>query len=131
MEILSVRTTYTDKSTISKVYVEGEFECCFLEDPVRDGLKVYGETAIPEGRYEIVVTYSNRFKRKLPLLLNVPNYVGVRIHPGNTPGETEGCLLPGTSAGVDSVSGSKVAFDNLFNKINNADEKVFIEITHD
>ena len=131
MEILAVRTTYTDKSTISKVYVEGEFECYFLEDPVRDGLKVYGETAIPEGRYEIVVTYSNRFKRKLPLLLNVPNYVGVRIHIGNTPQDTEGCLLPGTHAGIDCVSGSRIAFDKLFNKISNADEKVFIEITHD
>src|SRR5574343_864662 len=75
---------------------ERRFICYILEDRIRDK-KVYGSTAIPAGRYEIVMMYSPRFGRELPRLLKVPNFDGILIHPGNDQHDTEGCLLPGSS----------------------------------
>jgi len=86
MKIDLVRHVFTPRSTIGSLYVDGKFECYTLEDVVRLGEKVYGETAIPEGTYEVQITFSNRFKRDLPLLLKVPGFEGVRIHPGNFAG---------------------------------------------
>lgn len=137
MEITQRRKIFTDKSTISAVDVDSLPECYFLEDVVRD-IKVPGKTAIPYGRYKIVVTKSNRFSGLagkdiyLPLLLNVPGFEGVRIHSGNRPEDTEGCLLTGTSYGTDMVTNSRTAFLGLNEKINNAlkrGEDVFITIT--
>lgn len=89
-------------------------------------------TAIPTGRYEIVITKSPRFKRLLPLLLNVKGYAGIRIHPGNVAPDTEGCLLPGTTKGTNVVSNSKNAFDALFKLLQATlkKEQVFISIKH-
>lgn len=93
--------------TIGKLYrLHGDNEiyiCDILEDVVRNPIttainkfvKIYGETAIPYGKYEIVRTYSNRFKKVMPLLLNVPHYEGVRIHTGNTAAQSCGCLICG------------------------------------
>ena len=123
------RKWFTDKSTIGELAVEGEFECYTLEDVVREE-KIKGETAIPAGTYEIAITFSNKFKKYLPLLMNVPNFEGVRIHPGNRPEDTEGCILVGQTKVNDFVGHSVAAFESLFPKIEDATvkEKVFIEI---
>ena len=132
MNINVIRKGYTEKSTLGELYVDGKFECFTLEDRIR-ALKVPGTTAIPPGRYEVVVTWSDRFKRPLPLLMNVPNYEGVRIHTGNTDANTEGCLLVGKTKQRDFIGGSRAAFDALFPKIQDAvkHEKVFIDITQE
>lgn len=129
MQITLVRETLTDNSTIGSLFVNGEFECYTLEDRVRP-VKVKGSTAIPPGHYEMVVTFSERFKKPLPLLLNVPNFDGIRIHTGNTAEHTEGCILVGTGKGSDRISESAAAFKKLFTKIAAAAkvEKIFIEI---
>lgn len=121
--------------TISKLYVDGVYQCYIMEDVIRKGPKVFGETAIPRGIYNIVVTMSERFKKLLPLLQNVLNFSGVRIHPGNTSLNTEGCLLPGTDigelGGKVAVLDSKPAFSALYGKIKAAldrGEKVTIEL---
>lgn len=138
MEILVDRKIFTDKSTISEVSVDGVFECYFLEDVVREkpGVpvsewKVPHETAIPQGRYRIERTMSARFGKVLPILIGVPGYSGVRIHPGNTEKDTEGCLLPGETKGEDVVRDSRLAFAALDQQIRDAlenGEDVWIEI---
>jgi hypothetical protein len=85
---------YSEDCTISPAIVDGKFFGYCLEDTVRpQGVKVKGKTAIPAGRYEVVVTVSNRFKRLMPLLLDVEGFDGIRIHGGNTSEDTDGCLL--------------------------------------
>lgn len=117
-------------ATIGELHLNGVFECYTLEDVVRPD-KVPGKTAIPAGTYRIDITWSPRFQRPLPLLDAVPNFDGVRIHPGNTAEDTDGCILVGTRAGDSIVVNSRVAFDRLFAKLETADDKrepVVIEI---
>lgn len=130
MQLNLVRKMFTDKSTIGELSVDGMFECFTLEDVVRPE-KIKNETAIPEGTYEIIITRSVHFKNKLlPLLLKVPNYEGVRIHSGNRPEDTEGCILVGRTKAADFVGESRLAFQPLFDKMQTAleTEKIFIEI---
>jgi hypothetical protein len=135
MKITTVQFETGSDYMISKLFVDGIYECFIMEDPLRD-VKIHGITAIPRDTYEIIVTMSNRFKVMLPLLLNVSNYKGVRIHKLNVATETEGCLGPGLRLGQlngkRAVLDSKTAFDRLFLKINKAlarGEKVTIELT--
>ena len=108
--------------TISQLTVDGADECFILEDVDRHlennpERKVHGKSAIPRGTYQVIITLSNRFKRELPLLVDVPGFEGIRIHPGNTSEDTEGCLLPGRTRTDRTVGESKVAFNALFAKI--------------
>jgi hypothetical protein len=131
MKLLLERQEFTDKTTIGELFVDGEFECYTLEDVVRHGPKVPGQTAIPIGVYEIIINDSFRFKRKMPLLLKVPGFEGVRIHSGNTDKDTGGCILVGLSKGRDIIGLSRVAFEMLFNKLCKAfaiSDKIEIEI---
>jgi hypothetical protein len=129
MDMLVTRQTLTDESTIGELTIDGVHQCFTLEDKVRPE-KIFGETAIPAGRYEVVVNFSNHFQKLLPELVSVPNFEGVRIHSGNTAKDTEGCILVGTSKGTNVISDSRTAFNALFAKIQAAavNEKVFIEI---
>ncbi|MCC3159512.1 DUF5675 family protein [Hymenobacter sp. 15J16-1T3B] len=123
MHLTLARTIKTSQSTVGRLAVDGAFECHVLEDVVRPtGVKVYGKTAIPAGTYPVVITYSNRFRRLMPLLVGVPGFAGVRIHSGNTAADTEGCLLVGTYAPnqPDWVSKSRDAYAVLYAKIKDA-----------
>jgi heme-degrading monooxygenase HmoA len=123
MELLLKRKWFTDKSTTGELYVDGEKECFTLEDVVREGEKVYGVTAIPYGRYQVTMTMSPRFKKIMPLLNNVEGFDGVRIHKGNKAEDTEGCILVGTWRTRDWINNSKKAYDDLFEKLEKADDK--------
>jgi len=129
MDLKVLRKELTARSTIGELHVDGAFECYTLEDAVRP-VKIKGVTAIPAGVYEVVVNFSQRFQRPLPLLLHVPNFDGVRIHAGNTDADTEGCLLVGRTKSADFIGASRAAFEALFAKIQRAAarEKIFIEI---
>lgn len=116
MEIEIDRMDSNDSRTIGRLYFPDGVECFTLEDPVREVVgqpvetwKIYGETAIPRGRYRVVRDWSNRFKRILPRLLAVPGFSGIRIHPGNTAEDTEGCILVGETRGADHVYRSRIA----------------------
>ena len=118
MQLKLIRTEFNNACTIGELLVDGKHECWTLEDVVRpDGVKVYGETAIPFGTYSIDITPSPRFKRELPLLVGVDNFVGIRIHPGNTASDTEGCILVGQGKGQNCILSSRAAFDALFAKL--------------
>ena len=115
MKLTLERISKTSECTIGELYVDGKFECYTLEDVVRDnGVKIDGQTAIPAGTYRVQITFSNRFQKLLPELLNVPNYTGVRIHTGNTSKDTEGCILVGKARLTNSIVESRLAFDHLF-----------------
>jgi hypothetical protein len=132
MELLLIRDQCGEQCTEGQLSVDGAFECFVLEDVVRGaGEKIPGDTAIPAGRYQVIINHSNRFKRDLPLLLNVPNFEGVRIHPGNTAADTEGCILVGRKRVPGAIQESRLAFEPLFAKIEGAiaaGETVTIEI---
>jgi hypothetical protein len=116
MKLLLKRLHKTENSTIGELYVDGKFECYTLEDVERE-VKIKSETAIPKGTYIVGITLSNRFKKLLPILINVPNFEGVRIHSGNTNHDTEGCILVGTTRSDDFIGNSRVAFSKLFKKM--------------
>ena len=132
MKLKLYRKFLGNKYTIGKLFINDEYICDTLEDVVRsECIKVYGETAIPYGVYEIVLTMSPRFKKVLPLLLDVPHFEGVRIHTGNTEKDTEGCILVGYNKIKGKVINSKIAFDKVMKYLELAtinNEKITIEV---
>ena len=116
MQITVKRLYKTDTSTIGELLIDGVFECFTLEDIERP-VKIKSETAIPRGTYKVIINQSNRFKRLLPLLIDVPGFEGVRIHSGNTNHDTEGCILVGQTRNKNYIGQSRKAFDKLFKKM--------------
>lgn len=133
MELKLNRIFLGSSATIGELLVNDKYLCDTLEDRVRpEGEKVYGKTAIPEGTYEMVLSYSPRFKKILPEILNVPNFTGIRIHCGNSSADSSGCILVGTWDGEkkDWISDSKVVFNKLMSLLQEAvDNKEEITIT--
>ena len=85
--------------------------------------KVKGLTAIPRGRYLLVVTRSPRFGRWLPLLIGVKGFDGIRIHAGNTVRDTAGCILVGQAADPGCLSESRRTLQQLMNMIRCAEQR--------
>src|SRR5688572_32439107 len=112
MELLLARKWFSPHATVGELFVAGRYQCYSLEDYVRvddpatvadEGVKVYGKTAIPEGRYRLSINYSRRFNMVLPILHDVPGFTGIRIHAGNDADDTEGCILVGRTRKPDWV----------------------------
>ena len=128
---------------IGKLYIDSTYFSDVLEDPDRGltdsmsleeikKIKIKGNTCIPYGTYNVTITYSPRFKRNLPLINNVKGFDGIRIHSGNTPQDTEGCILLGFNKVKGQVIDSRVTTDKLIAQIQqalNKGEKVTITIT--
>jgi hypothetical protein len=117
MELKLARIGFPALATEGLIYVNDAFECYSLEPPCGD----YGKgCAIPPGRYRVVVTRSARFNRDLPLLLDVPGRDGIRMHTGNKPADTDGCIIVGddqTTLADAWVGRSVVAATKLFPRI--------------
>ena len=104
MRIVLKRIAKREKYTIGKLYLDDVYFCDTIEDKDR-GLnqtmsindikkkKIYGETAIPTGTYQLVIDYSNRFKKNMAHILNVPGYEGIRLHTGNSASDSLGCII--------------------------------------
>lgn len=136
MEMQLRRTTFTNRSAVGELWIDGQFECYTLEDQVREipgqpvaSWKVHGKTAIPTGIYSVVINFSSRFHRPLPLLIGVPGFSGIRIHSGNTDKDTEGCILVGQENGSDFIGNSRAAFDVLMLKLRAALDMEKVKIT--
>ena len=119
--------TEGDRNIIGDLFIDGVFFCHTLEDEKRaDGVKVYGETAIKDGIYEVKLTFSPRFKRIMPLLLDVPMFEGVRIHGGNDSSNTLGCILVAFNTDLKRIWGT--AEKKLTKKLKESKDKITIEI---
>ena len=130
MDLTLTRVDLTPTRTIGSLYLAGTWECFTLEDQVREpGVKVPGATAIPPGRYQVLLTFSQRFQRLLPLLLHVPWFTGIRIHAGNTAADTEGCILVGQERAGDQVLKSRAALEVLLLKLGPASKQDDVWIT--
>ena len=112
MTLLLRRRPQTDGATLGELYVDGVFECFALE-PDDDG----PHPAIPVGRYEVIITKSVRFGRMLPLVVGVPGRTGIRVHPGNTSADTDGCILLGTAHTGDVLHHSRIAVEDVQAKL--------------
>lgn len=127
---LTLNRTYSDTThTKGEILVNGKFLCYTLEDAIR-AKKIKHETCIDPGTYIVVLTLSQRFKTILPLLQNVPNFEGIRIHAGNTKEDTSGCILVGNFFKDDEIHQSKLAMAKVLKVISEAiKQKEIIEIT--
>lgn len=134
MELVLHRHYFGEEYTIGRLLVDGTYFCDTLEDRVRDlsqEIKIPGQTAIPAGRYEVIVNYSPRFKRDLPRLLNVPGFTGILIHRGNTPQDTSGCILLGENREKGKVLNStfyELRLTALLKEAQERGERSFITI---
>jgi hypothetical protein len=134
MNLLLKRFYTSNVDTLGVLSINDVFSAFILED-TKNAIKIAGQTRIPAGIYEIKLTYSNRFQKNMLEICKVPGFTGIRIHPGNTNEDTEGCLLPGNvcrfnSGGESRIEESTLAYNRIFEIIVNAlkTEKVFIEI---
>lgn len=128
MELKLVRLYKKSEYTIGKMYINGEYFCDTVEDTDRGlkqsmtskqiaVLKVYGKTAIPTGRYRVTLTYSNKFKRVLPLVNNVLGFLGIRMHNGKDANSSLGCIIVGENKIKGGVINSKVTLERLMAKL--------------
>ena len=125
MNITLIRKYKLPTYTIGKLYIDGGYFCDTLEDKDRgltddmtvseiSKIKIKKETAIPTGTYKVTITYSNRFKKNMPLINDVKGFEGIRIHSGNTDKDTEGCILVGFNKVKGNVINSRDTYNKLF-----------------
>ena len=140
MNIEVKRIALKDTYTIGKLYIDGAYFCDTLEDKDRGleesmpiekimFLKKPHITAIPTGTYTVILNYSNRFKRIMPLVINVKGFAGIRIHAGNTSEDTDGCILVGENKAKGKVLNSKDTYNRLFERMKSAD-KVYLTVSY-
>lgn len=143
MKLILKRKFLGDKYTVGDLFIDGKFFCNVIEDAVRElpatcpytpkgqsckcKGKIYAETAISAGTYKVTMEYSPRFKRKLPLLHDVPHFIGILIHSGTTEVDSAGCLIVGRNTIKGKVTESRVTSDKL-NAILSKEKHITIEI---
>lgn len=129
MKLMLKRKFFGSAYTIGDFFIDGVFFCNTIEDVVRRlpaacpntpkgrnctcKEKVYAETAIPAGTYKVTMEFSPRFKRCLPLLHDVPHFIGILIHSGNTQRDSAGCLIVGFNTAKGMVTNSRATSDKL------------------
>lgn len=139
MEIKVIRNILTSEYTVGKLYIDEEYICDTIEDRCRKiekkEDKIYGVTAIPHGRYPVILDYSPKYSKLMPHILDVPYFEGIRIHCGNSDEDSLGCIIvgeycPGVAGGW--VSNSRIAYGKVFTKLKQASDKgerIFITIS--
>lgn len=115
--VILERFAYRDKYVIGRLYIGNIFFCHTLEPQL--GVSGSSKGCIPAGVYKMAMSWSPKFQKMLPILFDVPNFEGIRIHVGNSSSHTQGCILLGdnTSVGLVSNSAARVnEFIRLFQK---------------
>ena len=142
MEIIIKRIAKKSTYTIGKLYIDNKYFCDTLEDKdkgLKDtmsieeilNIKVKHKTAIPTGNYNVDITYSPRFKKQLPIVLNVKGFDGIRYHNGNTDKDSSGCVLLGENKVIGKIINSKVTcdkFNTALTGAKNRKEKITLKI---
>jgi hypothetical protein len=134
MLITNQRTILSPNSTIGKLSIDTDSFTCFIMEPVDRGLaenstleqiqslkhQFPDKVAISPGKYRILINYSPKFGKAMPLINNVLGFEGVRVHPGNKPYDTIACSMPGLQNPSDDwIARSDAAFTQLFAIIQN------------
>lgn len=130
MELTLIRKFKGPTYTIGDLGIDGKFFCNTIEDTVRElpatcpdtprgrsctcKEKIYARTAIPAGQYRITLEYSPRFKRRMPYLHDVPHFLGILIHSGNTETDSAGCIIVGENTVKGKVLNSRATFQRLY-----------------
>lgn len=150
MKIKVDRKWKKEKYTIGRLYINGEFICNTIEDTDR-GLtqsmseeeikskKIYGKTAIPSGRYKILMNvvspkfsqkefYMNVCKGKVPRLEGIKGFSGVLIHSAATADNVEGCIGVGFNTEIGRLTSIKEAFEKVYSKLSSSKEDIWITI---
>lgn len=138
LNLILIRKHFKDSYTIGNLFCLGsfiqdkeikilknEFLCNIIEDKFRGneltGIKVKDKTAVPEGSFEVKMTYSPKFKKMLPEILNVPFFTGIRIHAGTSADDSSGCLICGYNKVVGKVVDSRVCLKKITDEIKSYD----------
>lgn len=138
MELKLVRLYKKSEYTIGKLYIDGVYFCDTVEDTDRGltqsmseekilAIKAYGKTAIPTGRYRVTLTYSNKFKRVLPLVNAVKGFLGIRMHNGKDANSSLGCIIVGENKTKGGVINSRATMERLMAKLR-GQKDIFITI---
>ena len=153
MDLILTRRVFLPNCTLGTLelvpsgkFLKNVYLCDTLEPTYRDlskEAKVRGKTAIPYGRYRIKFAYSQKFRKQMPYLLDVPKFIGIMIHSGNTPRDTKGCILVGQNPeGIHTefvdvwmprIERSRSIFQNLFSMLEKAEkenEEIYITVTY-
>jgi hypothetical protein len=135
MKLVLNRDVIGDTFTLGSLTVDDQRIGFTCEDKDRHlengGEKVYGETAIPRGRYKVIISFSQRFKKPMPEILNVPGFEGIRIHGGNTDADTLGCILLGaqrTSNGVANCAAVNNSLISMLEKAEDIGDEVWLTV---
>ena len=131
MELLLERTEKTQTYTAGRLYFVNELGKAYFCDTLEPPMPNYNQTtrAIPAGRYSVAITWSPKFKRWLPLLVNVPRREGIRIHAGNNPSDSRGCILVGKALLPGHVYTSRSTLEALINRLKERAEGEVIHLT--
>ena len=114
-----IREPTLHEATLGTLFINGVFHCFTLEDAIRTE-KIAGKTCIPPGRYSVRLSWSPKFQRILPEVVDVPGFTGIRLHPGNTVADTDGCILCGLQRTSLTVLNSKAAHHALQSRMESA-----------
>ena len=142
MELKLIRNKSNKDYTEGKLYINGVYFCDTLEDKDR-GLyqhmslvkikqtKVYGETCIPYGTYKVELTYSPKFKKTMPAILNVKGFTGVRIHNGVDKNSTLGCVIIGKKWQDGKITKSRDTFTKLMQILQQCGKEIILIISNE
>lgn len=124
MKLKLQRYLFTDDYTMGLLFIDDVYFCDTIEDKYRGqdlkGKKVYGETCIPYGVYTVKITYSPKYQKNMPQILDVPYFEGVRIHAGNKATDVSGCVCVGVKSDNGEVAQSRKTYNALIKRLETA-----------